>query len=285
MDAWKFVNYSSISPVYALSLTTEQWGLEPFPGNLVAIFGYWQDIEDSNDAAEPAWTVPYSCPSSNSSCPYDYGCDDWVDSCYDNVTYISASSNICPEPEPCADSGCIILIEGIGKTTTGPANSSIVGLSYGISFLLVLAITITIIMGCGTSSLSMLHPPPPQPQPRLAREHLRSYMNPPPQREQLYAARAATAANMAREVVRCSDLLRQMYALDLVIWGMENCVTDEIPRREEMKRKANALFAEIRRVVQTWRSKSDVRWSAEERQHIEEICKFVDEHNAKRYEG
>jgi hypothetical protein len=304
MEAWNFVNFSSLSPVFALSLTTEQWGLEPFPGNLVAIPGYWQDIQGSNNTVETAWTLPYSCPSSNSSnnCAYndwvniDYcACydsvtntsfcayDDWVSgfcACYDNVTSIYASSNICPGPEPCADSGCMILIEGIGKTTTGPANSSIVGLSYGISFLLVY-ITVSIIMGCSSSSLLDPSPPPT----RLALEDVRQYVNPPPQPEKISKVRAAAAANTAKEVARCSDLLRQMYALDLVIWGMEDNIAEDIPKREDMKRRANALFAEICRIVHTWKSRPGASWSPEERQYIDEICRFVDQHNTRRYEG
>ena len=89
---------------------------------------------------------------------------------------------------------------------------------------------------------------------------------------------------MAKEVARCSDLLRQMYALELGIWGMESSIADEVPKRMEMERRANALFAEIRRIVHTWRSTPSVRWSAEERQHIEEIYRFVDQHGTIRYE-
>jgi hypothetical protein len=155
MDAWKFVDNSELSPVFALSFTTEQWGLEPFPGNLVAITGYWQDIEGSNNIAEPAWGLPYSCPSSNDSTIlyYDYYCtdDDWVVEGYNatnsSVIYISASDNICAEPQLCPDSGCLILIEGIGKTTT-------------ITFLII-AITVAIIMGCGLSKSLVGSPPVP----------------------------------------------------------------------------------------------------------------------------
>src|SRR5579859_3201634 len=61
MEAWKFVNYSSISPVFALGFTTERWGLEPFPGNLVAIPGYLRDVQNSTSKVEKAWGLPYSC--------------------------------------------------------------------------------------------------------------------------------------------------------------------------------------------------------------------------------
>lgn len=289
MEAWKFVDYSSLSPVYALGFTTEQWGLEPFPGNLVAISGYWQDIKGLNNTEEAAWRLPYSCQSSDpwyywyNYYAYGDGVDNGYYLYYNYVTNISASTNICPEPQPCADSGCIILIEGIGKTTTGPANSSIVGLSHGISFILIITITIAIIMGCGGSSLSAPKPPV-QPHAQLAMDDLGPYINPPRWRQQSHAEQAATAATVAKEVARCSDLLRQMYALDLLIWSNEFNVSSEAPKREEMMRRANALFAEIRRIVDTWRSRSSARWSPEERQHIEEIYDFVAQHDARRYE-
>jgi hypothetical protein len=291
MDAWKFVDYSGLSPVFALSFTTEQWGLEPFPGNLVAITGYWQDIEGSNNLAEPAWELPYSCPSSDDSTflYYDYYCtdDDWVvegyNDIYNSVIYISGSDNICAEPQLCPDSGCLILIEGIGKATTGPANSSVVGLSHGIT-LLIIAITVAIIMGCGLTKSFFGSPPPPPSRTQLAQK-LRPYMNPPPsaQRQQTYAERTAAAASTANEVAQCSALLRQLYALDLAIWSKEDCVDEEIPEREDMMCRANALFAEIHRIVHAWRSRAGTKWSAEEQLHIDEICRFLDQHDLMRY--
>jgi hypothetical protein len=278
MEAWKFFNYSNLSPVYALSFTAERWGLEPFPGNLVATTGYlyWQDTV-------PVWTLPYSCPSSNDSSFLDYYYyTTVVNDTYDDVIYISEFDNICAEPQPCADSGCLILIEGIGKNTTGPANSSIVGLSHGITLLLIIAIAKAITtMGCGASRLLGLGPPLPPSAIELA-PRLRRYHNPPPQQSQrLYPL--STAADKAKEVARCSELLRQMYALDLKIWGMEDCVAEEIPMRQEMMRRANALFAEINRIVHAWRSRDDGKWSREERLHIEEIYRLVNRHNVRRY--
>ena len=99
-----------------------------------------------------------------------------------------------------------------------------------------------------------------------------------------YIPPAKTSAHKAKEIAQCSGLLREMYALDLIIWGMENCVPSEVPKREMRKQKANALFAEIRRIVHGWKSATNVRWSNEERQNIEEICRFIDQHDVRRYE-
>jgi len=290
MEAWKFVDYSSLSPVFALSLTTERWGLEPFPGNLVAIRDYWKHIQTSNKTVQ-AFTLPYTC----SDRPSDFSVDtdlDLINSgaySYNISTNISASADICTEHQSCCeDSHCLVLIEGIGKTTTGPANSNIVGLTHGISFLLVITTIIAFIMGCW---LSKFEDTPPPPATRVSRNAFKERHNPPPRPQnegkERYAEQAATSANTAKEIARCSDLLRQMYKLDLQIWGMENCVAQEIPAREDMKRRANALLAEVSRIVHNWKStSSSAKWSDEERQHIKEICGVMDqqEREGKRYE-
>lgn len=70
---------------------------------------------------------------------------------------------------------------------------------------------------------------------------------------------------------------------------MDENVADEMPRMEGMKRKANAIFTEIRSIVYTW-SSTTVRdgerlgWSAEEEEHVIEISKIVDQHGSRRYE-
>lgn len=77
-----------------------------------------------------------------------------------------------------------------------------------------------------------------------------------------------------------------MYALELSIFGMGENVADEMPKREGMKRKANAIFTEIRSMVYTWRSATGTAtgWSAQEEEHVVEIYKYIDQHGTKRYE-
>ena len=114
MEAWKFVNYSSLSPVFALSLTTERWGLEPFPGNLVAIPDYWKDIQTSNITVR-AWTLPYTCSENPSDFSIDADLELISSGAYsdDISTHISASTDICTEYQSCEDSNCLVLVEGI----------------------------------------------------------------------------------------------------------------------------------------------------------------------------
>jgi hypothetical protein len=71
-------------------------------------------------------------------------------------------------------------------------------------------------------------------------------------------------------------------AIDLEIWGMGGCV-EEVARREELKRKADALFAEIRWMVYGLKSTADVLGSVEEKRQIREIYRVLDEHESTRY--
>jgi hypothetical protein len=292
MDAWTlFVNYSSISPVFALGFTTEQWGLNPFPNNLVAISGYLKDIVQSGKT-EQAWTLPFSCSSGYSLTDYndyyslyaDYGSPDPATEYSLSITDINNSVNICSNPQPCSDSGCLILIEGSGRTSTGPANSNIVGLSYAISTLLLIIITPAVAFAMGIWSRFTKSDSKEGKDPIFQSKKYNS-----PQQKELpknreYFPPAKTSEHKAREIAQCSNLLREMYGLDIMIWGMESVVATELTKREEHKRKANALFAEIRRIVQGWKLATDIGWTEEERQQIEEIYRVVGQHDPRRYQ-
>jgi len=86
----------------------------------------------------------------------------------------------------------------------------------------------------------------------------------------------------ANEIARCSKLLRQMYALDLRIWGMETVEGGDILLREDLKRKANALCAEIHKVVATWRAQQD-KWTSTEKWQINEIQSVLSRYSPARY--
>jgi len=106
---------------------------------------------------------------------------------------------------------------------------------------------------------------------------------PPPKIYEPTPPRKSTKANMAGDVAQCSTLLREMYALDLVIHAMEKNITDDIPLRVEKQAKANAIFVEIRRIVGSWRASSGSHWTREETQFIEEIYKVVEAHKDRGY--
>lgn len=142
-------------------------------------------------------------------------------------------------------------------------------------------------MGCLPSSLSV-----PK-RPMITPVHVGQYLNHPSgsgQGNQAYAERGARAAKVSKEVARCAGLLRQMYALELSIWGMDENVADEMPRMEEMKKKANAIFTEVRSIVCTWSPTARggggmmLGWSPEEEEHVIAISNIINQHGSRRYE-
>ncbi|KUJ12157.1 uncharacterized protein LY89DRAFT_722521 [Mollisia scopiformis] len=92
-----------------------------------------------------------------------------------------------------------------------------------------------------------------------------------------------TSQNRAKEVARCAALLREMYTLDLEIWAMGNAHVEDVPERELKKRKANALFGEVRRCVEGWKGSKGAGWEGEEWRCVEDICEVVEQHGFKRY--
>src|SRR5579862_36434 len=275
MEAWKSINYHHISPVFALSATTERWGLGRFPPNVVATSGYWQSTRHSNSTLLPAWDLPYSCSS-----PPDY--PDSTLFPFKGAVNISSSDRICTSPQVCPASGCIILVEGIGKTRTGPAHTSIIGLSHGIAFILATFITIGITMGNVFGSCFKAQAEKSQPQRQPQRPNITPFMSPPQQRN-TYTEQVVASEGISKEVARCSTLLRQLYALELQIWAQKAVVTADTHRRVDNQRRANALFTEIRRRANSLKSIPNARWSPTDQQTIEEICEVVNSQRATRY--
>ena len=286
MEAWKFVNQSRLSPILALSLTAERWGLEPLPGNLKASPGYLWDIEGKNNTVLFAWESPPLCATSSRSSSWLLNHYFQSSNYYTvlNGSSVSTSDKICARPQNCGD--CTNLIEGIGRTTVGPAASNIVGLSHGLSILII--IISAIIMGGCSSALESEY----KPKRGLQRRDIEEYYTPSarsydkaPRREappQLPIS-SATGADKAQQISHCADLLRKMYELDILIWSMEDCSKSEEDEREKMKAKADDLYAEIQRIINTWKAISLGTFSGEERGYIDKIHIALDTHNRQGY--
>jgi hypothetical protein len=87
----------------------------------------------------------------------------------------------------------------------------------------------------------------------------------------------------ADEIARCSKLLRQMYTLDLRIWGMEAVDGVDAMERENLKLKANALFAEVHKMVRMWATMPQERWTAAEHVQIMEVHDVLKKYDRNRY--
>ena len=169
------------------------------------------------------------------------------------------------------------------QTTVGPAQSDIVRLAYGLSFLTATLLTTLAIMGFTLSFRRRRSPPEAMPP-------LESDYNPPyqaPTASQLRSsaeARAAGEKKMTAEIRRCADLLRQMYRLDLQIWTAEGDPDeDEASRQEQerLRRKADAIFAEVRAVAGRWQTGE---WTEAEATPLAAIYQAIAREPANRYQ-
>jgi hypothetical protein len=316
MEAWKHIpSFQNIQPVFALSITTERWGFEKFHPNVVVTPADWNTVIHSNSTTQ-AWTKPYSChPLLSNSSVYnatsydieynhykgtltntssdrigDYNID--RPSPDHNIITISPNSNICTKPQACPSSGCQILITSALNTRVGSRNSKIVPLAHGISAFVTVLVVVT--MG-GFSFLARLKEknkmakkystarPKVVPVSETRGPHYNSQRPADGQRSIPPPTQAPTQVNMANEVAKCSALLREMYALDLIIYGMERNVNEDAPERIQKQIKANAIFAEISRMVNRWKATDGAGWKPQERQYIDEICKAIEKNQGRIY--
>ncbi|KAJ2901805.1 hypothetical protein MKZ38_001343 [Zalerion maritima] len=86
------------------------------------------------------------------------------------------------------------------------------------------------------------------------------------------------------EIEKVTDLLRQMYKLDMKIWSLGDSDAAGGGERNELRRKSDAVLREIRRVVREWENPTDpalrgIIWEAEERREIEAILNKLDSRN------
>lgn len=310
MEEWHWIDYSEYSPVYSLSLTAERWGLAPFPGNLVATEGYWDPNTTLDDSANiTVWTLPYSCgddPTALFSYSYSHSSEeDSVVLANQTRTLSPLDANLCPgSADVCSPTGCLLLVESIGLSTTGPARADTVGVAWGLTTLFA-ALLIPLIMGCALSTERFYEPedhlhrePPPRRARASAPAHdsttnnlhsaVPKYYNAPPDPppRQLYAGEALRRENIPGEVARCAALLRQLYGLDLQIWGLEKCTAADAPRRLEYCRQANEVFGRVREAVRAWgRADADFGWDARERALVGEVRRAVDSYPGRRYDS
>ncbi|KAE8452973.1 hypothetical protein EG329_012160 [Mollisiaceae sp. DMI_Dod_QoI] len=131
--------------------------------------------------------------------------------------------------------------------------------------------------------------PPPQPEDEDPKD-MKKFFSSSSSRDKVSTAKRPeqappqyTSQNKAKEVARCAALLREMYGLDLEIWAMEEAHEDDLPEREHKKQKADALFAEIRRIVGTWRASGGWGWEQDEWKCVQDICEVVGTHKSPRY--
>ncbi|KAK0705691.1 hypothetical protein B0H67DRAFT_594749 [Lasiosphaeris hirsuta] len=269
MEAWKTNPTLELHPVAALSAATLRWGLDRFPSTLTT----------SLPASGNNYTATYPCGPDRDQL------------CTETVLCPSSSSSS-------SSSACLLLIAHAGSSTVGPARTNIVRLTHGLTVLFLLLATATA-AAAAMRLLRKARPPPKTPAPKPAELPVRPAPRPDRlaqgmpayYRDVAPAAREAevytTLADKPREVARVLEMLRGMFELDLSIWGMKRSTLEgDIRRMEGMRRTADALFAEVRRVVREWDEHDNAAcrcWSEEERGEIARIRELVWALPAERY--
>ncbi|KAK4206919.1 hypothetical protein QBC37DRAFT_393152 [Rhypophila decipiens] len=317
MESWKALDtVGSYSPIFALSITAEEWGLKGFPSNLIGIEG--------------TWAIPDDTPSSSSS-PNHTTILAWDNQRRPLDTQIILNAS---DVRPCDGTTlspwdkCHWIIEDIGRNTTtvGPLDSDLVSLTCCLSALLSIVLTV-LIMGCtvsvpkptaslgptseesdefSTVIINTYNPPAPVPE----------SPQPPPQNQPSSSPssrsrpigsieKAMIQSNTTHDIRRCTALLRDLYSLDLQIWGTEGAVYENEQEGKErvaaMKRQAGDIFDEVRKMVEALHSQSSTSavtsagggdegvdvtsWTAREKECLMEVFGIIEEQKAARGKG
>ncbi|RSL50989.1 hypothetical protein CEP54_011655 [Fusarium duplospermum] len=304
-------------PVAALNVTTKRWRLQPFPANLVGIKGYWDRENATKDW--PNETIVYPC--GDSLCEWPQPCEDF--SCAITIEGIR-KTKVGPAHSDIVGltHGIIILLILLITTTLimgchhsvpsrppsrdghrhvpesdrpRPAEEAI-GLDSRLP------------------RQQLRHPRPSTIkhdssinkyytalQRQLTQRPVeiswdvttKQYSGPGSSSRDTQRHWEEEARQKGRQIERCMTLLREMYALDLQAWSMEDVALREGDRevRVRLWGRVERIFLEVADVVTSWRNEStrDIPglgyWSDEERRVIEAIYKTVQEHLEGRHLG
>jgi len=181
-----------------------------------------------------------------------------------------------------------------GATHAGPSHTNIVVLTHGISGLLTVLFA-GIIMGCFFSKSAKNSKP--SREDAVQPTDLEGVYNPTRVPDPFQSARrpvlqpplaSTSSADKAKEIAHCADLLRQMYRLDIEIWGMSHVKEEEGLRdRQAKQEKADALYAEVRRIIEGLRATADYAdaFTEKEREYIISITKQLHDYGREGYQG
>jgi hypothetical protein len=163
-------------------------------------------------------------------------------------------------------------VEHLGDIVIGPGNANIVSVVHGVS----LIITIVTMSGLFVMLVRLTKGRKARTEAGLNGNHLKSKYNSPflPQDIKTPApthpagclGEKMTAAEKAKRITACSDLLRQRYDTQIKIW---TCQDDD--QREELQRKSDAMHKEIWTTVWRWRNLDRAAWTEEELVQIDAI--------------
>lgn len=297
-------------PVAALNVTTKRWRLQPFSANLVGIKGSWDRENATKDW--PNETIIYPCGSS--LCEWTQPCENF--SCAITIEGIGATKvgpahsdiiglthgliillilfittslvmgchHSIPSPPPSRDGHRHTIKDDRPR----PAEEAI-GLESRLPRQPLRHPRPSIIKH--DSSINKYYKAPErQPTQRpveiswelVAKPHSRSGSSWRDDQRHW----AEETRQKGRQIERCMALLREMYALDLQAWSMEDVALREGDRevRVRLWGRVERIFLEVSDVIASWRNEGTQEvpglsyWSDEEKRVIEAIYQTVQEH-------
>ncbi|MCJ1312955.1 hypothetical protein MMC25_006631 [Agyrium rufum] len=310
MESGRVANFTSLAegaPLFAQGFTAAHWGLQPFPGNLVATTG-------SASAINSTSRLVYSLPYDLSSVPSDfYNQYNWtVTTCYDYFIVISSpdgqkynvlrdinsTTQQCSHQNTSSSSDCIILIDRVGRSAFGPLNTNIAALAHGLTVIVVVLLTAVAAQlilrrgflgkGLDDEDLNRSYQRP--------RSWYRGYKKqvavvqwvPEPMVEQveLELPQYPTGDDLVDQIHHAETLIRQLAGLRTAFDAMGNAIPEEKHHRETMRQQANSLLDEVRRIVRRWPEllkRSTADWTDENARVAEEIRHIVFNELPQRY--
>jgi hypothetical protein len=301
------VGLAEYAPLFAQGFTTAHWGLEPFPPNLVGINISKDEFLKSDPALNyTAYTLPYNC---SSDIGWYYKILNWTlynggiapevylnVETYDVYQEITPLTPLCEGDDTCKDNGCIILVDGVGSTTT-VGTASIVGLAHGLTSIIVFFTTLAAIF---------LFIREPCPEGGVNDNDLINYYRSPLRRLNPFTDEAyepddfatepevvfvepthhiemsdlPTPQTFAEHVFRVRGLMTEWHEANTAKKGMRYAVPGEEQHRDNAQRRANILLEEIRTLVKPWprmMEQTRVNWTDGQRRQAQAIVDDVND--------
>jgi hypothetical protein len=103
----------------------------------------------------------------------------------------------------------------------------------------------------------------------------------PAQVQQLQPQPREDPAQLSRNIASISNLLREMYSLDLKIFGRQNGRSQDEEERNRMIDQADVLFQKIKTTLDRWDAQSEL-WTDDERRILRNIRRTAERYPPKR---
>jgi len=97
-------------------------------------------------------------------------------------------------------------------------------------------------------------------------------------------AELARHKDKSKEIMQCATLLREMFALDLMIWAAQDATRQlDKEARRAMERQADNMLGEVRTIVKRWQEQPDIEWTPNEQELVDRVMSEIYSRAERRY--